>query len=147
MKRVCIVLSTLLLSSPAVVAINIEKIDPPFWYVGMEDKSLQLMVYGKDIANAKVDVSYPGVQISSTVRLDSDNYLLVYLQLSDEVAPGNVKLSFEAGKRRIEKAYELKARTMLCQWRHNERLCARHGVLRSESQPSRCTPRRRFGGH
>ena len=112
MKRVCIVLSALLLSIPAVVAINIEKIDPPFWYVGMEDKSLQLMVYGKDIANAKVDVSYPGVQISSTVRLDSDNYLLVYLQLSDEVAPGNVKLSFEAGKRRIEKAYELKARTM-----------------------------------
>ena len=74
MKRVCIVLSALLLSIPAVAAINIEKIDPPFWYVGMENKELQLMVYGKDIANAKVDVSYPGVQISSMVRLDSDNY-------------------------------------------------------------------------
>ena len=112
MKQVCIVLSALLLTIQAVAAMNIEKIDPPFWYVGMENKELQLMVYGNDIANAKVDVSYPGVQISSTVRLESDNYLLVYLQLSDEVAPGNVKLSFEAGKRRIEKAYELKARTM-----------------------------------
>ena len=43
MKRVCIVLSTLLLTIQAVVAINIEKIEPPFWYVGMENKELQLI--------------------------------------------------------------------------------------------------------
>ncbi|MBO5382536.1 MAG: glycoside hydrolase family 13 protein [Bacteroides sp.] len=112
MKRVCIVISALLLAIQAVAAMNIEKIDPPFWYAGMEDNELQLMVYGKDIAHAKVGVSYPGVRISSTVKLESDNYLLVYLTLSDEVKPGNVKLTFKEGKRQITKAYELKARTM-----------------------------------
>ena len=112
MKRVCIVISALLLAIQAVAAMNIEKIDPPFWYAGMEDNELQLMVYGKDIAHAKVGVSYPGVRISSTVKLESDNYLLVYLQLSDEVKPGTLKLTFEQGRRRITKEYELKARAM-----------------------------------
>lgn len=112
MKRVCIVISALLLAIQAVAAMNIEKIDPPFWYAGMDDNELQLMVYGKDIAHAKVGVSYPGVRISSTVKLESDNYLLVYLTLSDEVKPGNVKLTFEQGRRQITKEYELKARAM-----------------------------------
>lgn len=112
MKRVCIVISALLLAIQAVAAMNIEKIDPPFWYAGMEDNELQLMIYGKDIAHAKVGVSYPGVRISSTVKLESDNYLLVYLTLSDEVKPGTLKLTFEQGKRRITKEYELKARAM-----------------------------------
>lgn len=112
MKRVCIVISALLLAIQAVAAMNIEKIDPPFWYAGMEDNELQLMVYGKDIAHAKVGVSYPGVRISSTVKMESDNYLLVYLTLSDEVKPGNVKLTFEQGRRQITKEYELKARAM-----------------------------------
>lgn len=112
MKKVCFFFSALLLAIQAVAAMNIEKIDPPFWYAGMEDNELQLMIYGKDIAHAKVGVSYPGVRISSTVKLESDNYLLVYLQLSDEVKPGNVKLTFEQGRRRITKEYELKARAM-----------------------------------
>lgn len=112
MKRVCFFFSALLLAFQAVAAMNIEKIDPPFWYVGMEDNELQLMIYGKDIAHAKVGVSYPGVRISSTVKLESDNYLLVYLTLSDEVKPGTLKLTFEQGRRRITKAYELKARAM-----------------------------------
>lgn len=112
MKRVCIVISALLLAIQAVAAMNIEKIDPPFWYAGMEDNELQLMVYGKDIAHAKVGVSYPGVRISSTVKMESDNYLLVYLTLSDVVKPGYVKLTFEQGRRQITKEYELKARAM-----------------------------------
>lgn len=112
MKRVCFFFSALLLAIQAVAAMNIEKIDPPFWYAGMEDNELQLMIYGKDIAHAKVSASYPGVRISSTVKLESDNYLLLYLTLSDEVKPGTLKLTFEQGRRRITKEYELKARTM-----------------------------------
>lgn len=112
MKRVCIVISALLLAFQAVAAMNIEKIDPPFWYAGMDDNELQLMIYGKDIAHAKVSASYPGVRISSTVKLESNNYLLVYLTLSDEVKPGILKLTFEQGRRQITKAYELKARAM-----------------------------------
>ncbi|MBE6283489.1 MAG: alpha-amylase [Mediterranea massiliensis] len=112
MKRVCFSFSALLLAFQAVAAMNIEKIDPPFWYAGMEDNELQLMIYGKDIAHAKVSASYPGVRISSTVKLESENYLFLYLTLSNEVKPGTLKLTFEQGRRRITKEYELKARAM-----------------------------------
>lgn len=61
---------------------EITRIEPTDWYVGMKDASLQLMVYGPDIRTADVTVNYPGVAIDSLVRLDSPNYLLIYLNLS-----------------------------------------------------------------
>lgn len=68
---------------------NVNKIDPPFWYTGMQNPELQLMVYGEGIGNAAVSVNYPGVSLSSTVKLESNNYLLVYLKLDKDVNPAN----------------------------------------------------------
>ena len=38
----------------AKAAVNIDRIDPAYWFAGMKDASLQLMVYGKDIRNCTV---------------------------------------------------------------------------------------------
>lgn len=81
-------------------AMNVNKIDPPFWYAGMQNPELQLMVYGEDIGNASVSVDYPGVSLSSTVKLESSNYLLVYLKLDKDVKPGKMTLTFKQGKRK-----------------------------------------------
>ena len=89
---------------------NVNKIDPPFWYAGMRNPELQLMVYGEDIGNSSVTVNYPGVSLSSTVKLESPNYLIVYLRLEKDVKPGKVALTFAQGKKKIVKEYELKAR-------------------------------------
>ena len=99
-----------MLSWGSLTAANVDKIDPPFWYVGMQDHELQLMVYGEDIANTQVSVDYPGVALSSTVRLESNNYLLVYLTLNEDVKPGKMTLTFTQGKKKISQDYELKAR-------------------------------------
>ena len=74
-------------------AVTVDRIEPTNWYVGMKDASLQLMVYGKDVRNADVEVKYPGVRIDSIARLDSPNYLLVYLNLEGAKA-GEMTLSF-----------------------------------------------------
>jgi glycosidase len=89
---------------------NVNKIDPPFWYTGMQNPELQLMVYGEGIGNAAVSVNYPGVSLSSTVKLESNNYLLVYLKLDKDVKPGKFNLTFTEGKKKLVKEYELKAR-------------------------------------
>ena len=87
---------------------HISRIDPTDWYVGMKDPSLQLMVYGKDVKNVKqVTTDYPGVRVDSLVRLDSPNYLLVYLNLQGAKA-GQMTLSFDGKKVR----YTLKDRAM-----------------------------------
>ena len=110
MKKVFFILGTLLLSLSTYAAMNVNKIDPPFWYTGMQNPELQLMVYGEGIGNATVSVNYPGVSLSSTVKLESNNYLLVYLRLDKNVKPGKMPLTFTQGKKKFVKEYELKAR-------------------------------------
>ena len=95
----------------------IDRIDPTDWFVGMKNPSVQLMVYGKGIRDAQsVTTDYPGAVIDSLVRLDSPNYLLVYMNLKG-VQPGTMKLTFqvknEKGKVKKEVVdYQLKAREM-----------------------------------
>lgn len=91
-------------------AANVTKIDPPFWYVGMNNPQLQLMVYGDGIGDATVSVDYPGVYLSNTVRVESKNYLLIYLNLEKDVKPGKVNITFTQGKKKTTKEYELRAR-------------------------------------
>ena len=94
-------LGALLLSIGTYAAMNVNKIDPPFWYAGMQNPELQLMVYGEGIGDASVTVDYPGVSLSSTVKLESNNYLLVYLKLDKDVKPGKMNLTFHEGKKKL----------------------------------------------
>ena len=90
-------------------AMKVDRIEPTDWYVGMKDTSLQLMVYGQGIKTADVTTDYPGVRIDSIVRLDSPNYLLVYMNLA-EAQPGTMTLNFRQGKHKQKIPYQLKAR-------------------------------------
>ena len=92
--------------------VKIDRIDPTDWYAGMKDPSLQLMVYGQNIGAADVSTDYPGVRIDSLVRLDSPNYLLVYLNLQG-AQPGEMTLSFRQGKQNKRVKYLLKTREMV----------------------------------
>lgn len=107
MKKILISLALILLSMTMQAATKIDHIEPENWYVGMKNSSLQLMVYGKNIRDSRVSVDYPGVKIDSLVRLDSPNYLFVYLNLSG-AKPGNMVLNIDGKKVN----YPLKARTM-----------------------------------
>lgn len=95
----------------ASAAVKIDRIDPTDWYVGMKDATLQLMVYGPNIREANVTTDYPGVAIDSLIRLDSPNYLLVYLNLKDAQA-GEMTLNFKVGKQQKKVKYLLKNREM-----------------------------------
>ena len=105
------ILTALLLGTTLTMnaAVKIDRIEPTDWYVGLKDASLQLMVYGKDIKTADVTTDYPGVRIDSLVRLDSPNYLLVYMNVKD-AQPGTMTLLFQQGKQKKKVNYTLKAR-------------------------------------
>ena len=72
---------------------KIDRIEPTNWFVGMKNPQVQLMVYGKNIRSAEVSTDYPGVRIDSLVRLDSPNYLLIYMNVKDAKA-GTMQLKF-----------------------------------------------------
>jgi glycosidase len=89
--------------------VQISRIDPTDWFVGMKNPQLQLMVYGQGIREA--EVSTQGAKIDSLVRLDSPNYLLVYLNLSG-VDAGTLPLTFKLGDKETTVGYQLKQREM-----------------------------------
>ena len=91
--------------------VKIDRIDPTDWYAGMADASLQLMVYGPGIKTAEVTTDYPGARIDSLVRLDSPNYLLVYLDLRG-ARPGELTLRFTNNGKTKKVKYLLKQREM-----------------------------------
>lgn len=102
---------SLLATFAAHAAVNIDRVEPTNWYAGMKNPSLQLMVYGKGIKQANVSTDYAGVKVDSVVRLDSPDYLLVYLNLKG-AQPGTMKLNFEQGGKKKQVNYEIKRRDM-----------------------------------
>ena len=103
-----LLMSTMTMNAAKNVKPTVSRIDPTDWYVGMKNPQLQLMVYGSGIRDVKtVTTDYPGVTVDSIVRLDSPNYLLVYLNLSGAQA-GTMTLSFD----KLKVSYELKQRLM-----------------------------------
>ena len=113
MLKAKFLLLTLLMSAMTTNAakntkISIDRIDPTYWYVGMRNPSLQLMVYGENIGSVNnVTTDYPGITIDSIVHLDSPNYLLIYINVHEAKA-GTMTLTFD--KKKVN--YELKERRM-----------------------------------
>ena len=92
---------------PDSTVVNIDKVDPPYWFVGMKNPSLQVMLYGEGVGNAAtVTTHYAGVEVDSVVHLDSKNYLLVYLNVAKaQAGTMNLNLVFDSCKQVVP--YEL----------------------------------------
>lgn len=120
MKKFLILFAAVLTATCALAAKKaplINSIDPPYWWTGMANDTLQLFVYGNDVKNADLSVDYPGVKVASTAELDGSNdYKVVYLTIGKETVPGTVNLSFSKAKTTQKVPYELKKRT----WKGND---------------------------
>lgn len=70
------------------------RIEPPNWWVGMRDTSLQLMIHGAGIADAKPLLApYRGVTLKASHRATSPNYLFVDLDIAPDTSPGELTLT------------------------------------------------------
>lgn len=91
-------------------AANIEKLAPTFWWAGMKNPELQILLYGKDIASSDVTISSQDVILKEVVKQANPNYLLLYVDLS-EAAPQTFNIVLKKGKKTTTVPYELKQRT------------------------------------
>ena len=53
---------------------TINKVEPLFWWAGMRNPELQLMVYGDHISEYHPVINEPGVYLKSCVTVDSPKY-------------------------------------------------------------------------
>ena len=85
---------------------SIEKVEPPFWWAGMEFGELQLMVYGKDIANLEPLVNHSEIKLIDYKKGDSPNYLFLNLDVST-AAVGEFQIQFVRGRQSLTHSYFL----------------------------------------
>ena len=91
---------------------QIERVEPAFWWVGMKNPQLQLLVHGTEICNRQVTIQYPGIKIVKVNRACSPNYLFVSLEIDSKMAKaGKFEILFkQPGKTDLSYMYELKNR-------------------------------------
>ena len=90
---------------------QIERVEPPNWWVGFKDSSLQLLVKGNGISSYVPTLDYPGVRMEKVHRADSPNYLFIDLRIDPSAEPGTFLITFTAkGKKKIRHEYELRKR-------------------------------------
>jgi len=88
---------------------QVSNVDPAFWWSGMAETELQLMISGDQIADYIPTVTSKKISIKEVVTLPNRNYLLIYLDLTGAV-PETFDLIFTSGSKKITVPYELKER-------------------------------------
>ena len=86
------------------------RVDPTYWFVGMKNPRLQLLVHAPGVAASQVSLAaYPGVTLEGFQKLESANYLIINLTVSPQAQPGQLKLQFK-GNQSFTQTYELRPR-------------------------------------
>lgn len=88
---------------------QIERIEPPFWYAGMHNPELQIMFYGKNIAQHQVSVSNP-IKITAIKKTENPNYLFVTVNIKDVPATNYIFTFKNNNKVAFTHIYSLKKR-------------------------------------
>ncbi len=74
--------------------LSLDKVEPPHWWIGMEQEELQLLVYAKDIGEASIKVNYQGVEVIKMTPGKSNNYLFIDLVIKSQAKAGTIFLQF-----------------------------------------------------
>jgi glycosidase len=87
---------------------QIDRVEPPFWWSDMNLSEVQIMFYGKNIAQNEVSVS-SGLVIKTIQKTENPNYLFVTVDTKN-VAAQDFVFTFKNGKKSFTQNYTLKAR-------------------------------------
>lgn len=89
---------------------RLEKIEPTFWWVGMEKQEVQLLIYGKNIGACTPTINYGGVNLLNVIKVENPNYLFLTLRISPSAKAGQMPILLTNGKVQFTQNYELKER-------------------------------------
>lgn len=89
----------------------LERVEPMFWWTGMSNPNVQLLVHGNNIGARQVQLSYPGVQLVAVHKVENSNYLFLDLRIFLSARPGTFPIKFvKKGEKDLTYNYQLKAR-------------------------------------
>lgn len=87
---------------------QIARVEPPFWYEGMNKSEVQILFYGKNIAENTVSLSN-NVVITNLTKSENPNYLFVTIDTKN-IPAQTLKVTFKNGKKSFTNDFEIKKR-------------------------------------
>lgn len=75
----------------AASAPNVNKAEPPNWWVGLKP-DLMVLLSGENLDGAAVSVAYPGVRVKEVDARPGGHYVFVWLRISPQTRPGTLIL-------------------------------------------------------
>jgi glycosidase len=83
---------------------------PPYWFTGMHQDTLQLIVKMKDASSSRFSLTHPHVRLISQHKSEQNDYALLHLLVDDNAVAGWVELVVENGRQKQKIRYELRNR-------------------------------------
>jgi glycosidase len=87
---------------------QVARVEPPFWWSGMQHSSVEIMFYGKNIAENDVAVSN-GIIIEKITKTENPNYLFVTIDTRNSKSQ-NLVFTFKTKNKSFTQNYSLKER-------------------------------------
>lgn len=97
-----------LITFSASIFAQIDRMEPPFWYEGMNKSEVQVLFYGKNIAQHSVSISN-NVVITNVTKTENPNYLFVTIDTKNVTAQ-ELQFTFTNGKKSFKRNFEIKKR-------------------------------------
>lgn len=100
-----------ILAAPRLAKIN--HVHPAYWWSGMQESELQILLHGDNIGDCEVSLTSSDVVMKEVVRTENKNYLLLYVDLSG-AQPQTFDILLKNAKGKTSRIpYELKQRENL----------------------------------
>ena len=97
---------------------SIDRLEPPFWWIEMQNPELQLLVYGENISELKPIVSHPDVILRNAITVENPNYLFIILEIGNQAKAGTFEIEFQQkGKTKLSRPFALRKREKDSRWR------------------------------
>jgi glycosidase len=83
---------------------GILRVEPPFWWTGFKNPTLQLMVYGKEIGKDGVSITgnkQTPVVLTAVHKVHSPDYLFIDLKIGAASRPGTFTLNFTENNKTV----------------------------------------------
>ena len=88
------ILLIILLISSISYSQQIERIEPPFWWEGFKNTSLQLLIYGENISNLDFKIKSDIVELVSVEKAENPNYIFLNLEVNDKGISGDFDIDY-----------------------------------------------------
>ncbi|MGB5359744.1 MAG: cyclomaltodextrinase N-terminal domain-containing protein, partial [Eudoraea sp.] len=109
-----IVLTGMLFLIVSFSSAQIDRVEPPNWWLGFKNTRLQLMINGTGIGATTPSILYNGVNLEAFHRSESPNYLFLDISIAADTSPGLMKILFTTeDANEISYLYPLKIRERL----------------------------------